>query len=116
MASLQQQVGDLVRRHRERAGLTQSQVAERTGRSVEMIGRIERGGAAPSFETLQQLSAALDTPVRDFFGLGEFQAAKGRSDALQKLIHRLSGLDEAEVEWADRLVTVGLSRKVRAPQ
>jgi transcriptional regulator with XRE-family HTH domain len=116
MARLQQQVGDLIRHHRERAGITQSQLAELTGRSVEMIGRLERGGTSPSFETLAQLSLALTTPVRDFFGAGAFEAAAGRSDPLQRLVHTLSSLDQADLEWIERLLQVALGRKVRTPQ
>jgi transcriptional regulator with XRE-family HTH domain len=81
-----------------------------------MIGRIERGGASPSFETLQHLSRALATPVRDFFGVGPFEAEEGRSDPLQRLLHTLSALDPADLEWTERLLQVALGRKVRAPQ
>jgi transcriptional regulator with XRE-family HTH domain len=111
MASLQQQVGYLIRHYRERAGLTQAQVADRTNRSVEMIGRIERGGVSPSFETLEQLARVLDTPVREFFGVGAYEASGGRADPLQRLVHVLSLLDETDLEWAERLLQVAFSRK-----
>ena len=76
-----------------------------------MIGRIERGGAAPSFDTLHKLSEVLNTPVRDFFGLGDYVAASGREDPLARLLHRLSSLEPADLDWVDRLVTTALSRR-----
>jgi transcriptional regulator with XRE-family HTH domain len=114
MASLRSQVGHLVRHHRERARLTQSELADRINRSPQLIGRIERGTAAPSFETLEALSAALNTPVRDFFGVGQLEAKSGPEDALVRLLERGAGLDQPDLEWLDRLVSVALSR--RAPR
>ena len=113
MASLRQQVGQLVRHHRVRSGLTQVDLAVHTGRSVEMINRIERGVTAPGFDTLQALSSALNTPVRDFFGAGDYDAGSGRDDPLVRLINRVAGLDGEDLDWADRLVATALNRKVR---
>jgi len=114
VASLQEQVGDLIRYHRERAGLTQAELADRAGRSIEMIGRIERGRSSPSFETLEELSRVLNTPVREFFGSGPFEAQADRSDPLQRLVHGLSSLGPSDLEWIERLFEVALSRKARS--
>ncbi len=35
--------------------------------SIEFISNMERGINAPSFETLEKLSVALDLPVSEFF-------------------------------------------------
>lgn len=115
MATLRSQVGALVRHHRERLGMTQAQLAEKSARSVELIGRIERGATAPSFETLETFSRVLATPARDFFGSGSFDAASGREDPLAQLVTRVSTLDSGDLDWINRLVSVALSRKVRTP-
>jgi transcriptional regulator with XRE-family HTH domain len=96
-------------------GLTQDQLAERVGRTVEMVNRIERGVAAPSFETLEALSAALETAPRDFFGLGQYEARAGGDRGLERLLDRVAGLDPDDVDWIDRLVALALARKVRRP-
>ena len=114
MATLRRQVGAMVRHHRERAGLTQGDVAEKINKSLETVGGIERGKAAPSFETLTDLSEALGVPVREFFGAGSYAAEAGRGDALVRLVDRVSGLDNDDVEWIDRLVTIALARKSRS--
>ena len=113
MASLRQQVGQLVRHHRVRCGLTQAELAERTKRSLEMINRIERGVTAPGFDTLQALSVALETPVREFFGAGNYVANAGHDDPLVRLINRVAGLDAEDLDWADKLIATALNRKVR---
>jgi transcriptional regulator with XRE-family HTH domain len=113
MANLRQQVGNLVRHHRKRAKLTQNALAERTRLSVELINRIERGVAAPSFETLEKLSKALKTPVRDFFGLGTYAAASNRADPLQTILDRVSGLSPEDLAWLDGVVSQVLKRKLR---
>jgi transcriptional regulator with XRE-family HTH domain len=113
MANLRQQVGNLVRHHRKRVKLTQAELAERTDLSVELINRIERGSAAPSFETLDKLSKALRTPVRDFFGVGAYSVGGIRADPLQSLLDRVSGLSQEDLKWLDGVVGQVLKRKSR---
>ncbi|PZR36649.1 helix-turn-helix domain-containing protein [Caulobacter segnis] len=111
MASLREQVGDLIRHHRDRAGLNQTQLADQIGMSQETISRIERGLLAPSFETLVDLAGALNVEVRDFFEIGDMAAREGRDDPLVRLVGRLTELSGDDVEWIDRLVSAALSRK-----
>lgn len=110
MATLRRQVGALVRHHRERAGLTQTDLAERINKSLETISGVERGKTAPSFDTLSDLSVALGVPVRDFFGAGDFAAEAGRNDPLVRLVNRISGLPAGDLEWLDRVVAAALTR------
>jgi transcriptional regulator with XRE-family HTH domain len=49
---------DLIREARLRAGLTQYELAERTGRDRSVIARWEQGAVAPSIETLVELVRA----------------------------------------------------------
>ena len=49
---------------RERAGLTQAELAERTGIDQGDISRIERGATSPTARTLQRIADALDADVR----------------------------------------------------
>jgi transcriptional regulator with XRE-family HTH domain len=48
----------LVREARLRAGLTQQQLAERSGTTQSAIARIERGTTEPSYERVQRLIEA----------------------------------------------------------
>ncbi len=49
---------DLIREARLRAGLTQYELAERSGRDRSVIARWEQGTVAPSVETLVELVRA----------------------------------------------------------
>jgi transcriptional regulator with XRE-family HTH domain len=49
---------DLIREARLRAGLTQYELAERTGRERSVIARWEQGAVAPSVDTLLELVRA----------------------------------------------------------
>ncbi len=109
VADLRVQVGSMVRHHRERVGMTQAQLAEGIDKSVQLVGRIERGTAAPSFETLGQLAMALNVDVRQLFGSGEFAA--GRDGPLAALVNLVAALDQSDLEWLRQLVEVALSRK-----
>ena len=47
--------------------LTQEQLAEKTGISVEFLSNVERGINAPSFETLEKLAKVLNCSYSDLF-------------------------------------------------
>lgn len=49
---------DLIREARLRAGLTQTELAERTGKDRSVVARWEQGAVAPSIETLVSLVRA----------------------------------------------------------
>ncbi|TPI27104.1 helix-turn-helix transcriptional regulator [Mesorhizobium sp. B3-1-9] len=59
--------GTILRELRKLRGLTQDDLAARTGRSLDAVSQWERGVNWPSFETLIRLSEALDVPVETFF-------------------------------------------------
>ena len=107
---LQQELGRQVRRNRERVGLSQADLAEAIGRSVQMIGRIERGKSAPSFDTLEEIARALETPVYDFFA----PLGNGDDDEIvSRITHRLSTLDRASLAWIEQLITVALRQPMK---
>jgi transcriptional regulator with XRE-family HTH domain len=47
--------------------LTQEQLAEKLGVSVNFIGQVERGENAPSFDTLQKIAEVLEVDVSELF-------------------------------------------------
>jgi transcriptional regulator with XRE-family HTH domain len=56
---------------RAQKGITQEDLAEAAGLSVDFLSLIERGRRAPSFKTLEQLSSALSINVKDLFDFVE---------------------------------------------
>lgn len=65
--SLKSQFGQRVRFLRRAADLSQDELAEACGCSVETISFIERGIHGPRFDLLERLAAALGRPVADLF-------------------------------------------------
>lgn len=62
------EIGQLIARFREHAGLTQEKLAERIGSTQSAIARIEKGEQNLSSETIQKISDALD---QDLIKLGD---------------------------------------------
>jgi transcriptional regulator with XRE-family HTH domain len=69
--------GDLLREARLRAGLTQSELAERSGTARSQISRYERGDVLPSLETLRRLVRACGLEL----GFRLFEADREEHDA-----------------------------------
>ncbi|MBU1054525.1 MAG: helix-turn-helix transcriptional regulator [Proteobacteria bacterium] len=59
MTNIKKKFGAHLSQLRNKAGMTQAKLAEKTNLSVDLISRIERGERAPSLETIEKLSNAL---------------------------------------------------------
>ena len=60
-------LGKQITLYRHEAGLTQEQLAEKTGYSVDFISLVERGINAPTVERLQDIAAILKVEVWQLF-------------------------------------------------
>lgn len=58
-----QQLARNVKAHRQLLGLTQTDFAERVGKTQAFVSLIESGGCDPRFETLVRVAVALETTV-----------------------------------------------------
>ena len=62
---------------RKSSGLTQKQLAERTGIAQADISRIETGEANPSLNTLKRLASGMDMRLKlEFLPVGENQGTR----------------------------------------
>jgi transcriptional regulator with XRE-family HTH domain len=72
-------VDELIRAARQRAGLTQKQLAQRLAVSQPVVARLERRGANPRVSTLDRVIAAtghgLDMSLTPDFGIDESMIA-----------------------------------------
>jgi transcriptional regulator with XRE-family HTH domain len=57
-------VGEIVSTARQRAGLTQAELAERAGTTQSAIARLESNQASPTFATIKRIAAAAGCEVR----------------------------------------------------
>ncbi len=67
MTTIKRRFGAHLFQLRDRAGMTQSKLAEVTNLSVDLISRIERGERAPSLESIEKISKALGVRLSELF-------------------------------------------------
>lgn len=67
MANLKQQFGKKLQALRKASGLTQEQIAQETGLTIESISNIERGIHGPTFDNLEKIATAMDIEVKQLF-------------------------------------------------
>lgn len=76
--SMDMQIGAHVRIHRERLGLSMSELARVSGLSLSMLSRVERGLVSPSIQALARIASALRVSMAELL---EDVSPKQRADA-----------------------------------
>lgn len=56
-------LGKVIKKHRERVGISQEDLATYSGLNRTFIGEVERGETNPSFETLLKIAATLQVEL-----------------------------------------------------
>jgi transcriptional regulator with XRE-family HTH domain len=101
---LRELFGTSLRQCRRARRLTQAQLAEATDLSLEMIGRLERGLTAPSFDTIAALVEALQVTPAVLFG-GEPSTITGeRREVLDRINKLLASTSDEELRRAERVL------------
>ncbi len=77
-------LGETIRELRREKGLSQEQLAERTGLSRQTIYKWESGQAAPDLENLKTLAGALGTTVSRLLGEAPLPSRPDPQDPLDK--------------------------------
>lgn len=84
-------------------------MADTTNLSLEMIGRLERGVTAPSFETIARLAEALQVPVTALFGAPETQIEGERGHLLERIDRLLAQISDRELQRTERVLSALLA-------
>jgi transcriptional regulator with XRE-family HTH domain len=104
--SLTKTFGASVRHYRQTRGLNQRQCADAAGLSPAMMGKIERGETAPSFDSIEKIAAALDVPEAVLFGADIKTVPTGeRGRLLQRINIQLSKLNNNDLARAAKMLT-----------
>ena len=98
MESLQKRFGKLLAAHRRNADLTQADLAERAGLSVDMITKLETGTASPSFRTIAALASDLGIDAAELF-TSEFVGGRLQRPVLRGITDQLAVLDDEQLKW-----------------
>lgn len=89
--------------------LTQSELAEKVDKSIDLISQIERGASSPSFETIEDLSKALSVSPQAFFNGSGLLGGKNTTK-FAKLQSELAKLSEEDLEWVESVLKAVLNR------
>jgi transcriptional regulator with XRE-family HTH domain len=73
----EEQLGAAVRELRKAAGISQRELAERSGIAKQAITNIERGATLPTLRTLERLAVALRVPPSEVLRRAEGQIKPG---------------------------------------
>lgn len=104
--SLTRTFGANVRHYRKASGMNQRQFADRIGLSHAMMGKIERGETASSFDSVEKIAAALDVPEVVLLGAGLMTVPTGeRARLLQRINIQLSKLNNRDLARAAKMLT-----------
>lgn len=106
---LQRLFGANVRHHRKAKGLTLEQLSGQVGVSRETIGKIERGVAAPLFETAERIAAALGVPASVLFGAAPMPGGGERARRLADIHRTLSRMNEDQLDRAAKMLKAFVS-------
>ena len=107
---LKRRFGKRVQELREAKRLTQEQLADMIGRSVDTVSNIERGVNATRIETAHQLAIELGVPLRSLFDLEEEPgtAERERQGAIRAITDLLRPLEADTLLQVKELIEVGL--------
>jgi transcriptional regulator with XRE-family HTH domain len=85
MSELKQLLSRRVIYLRQRAGMTQEELAQAAGVGLDAIGRLERGQVTPSVDTLQAIAQVFQLDLSEFFRFEGMRAPNPVLDELDEL-------------------------------
>lgn len=115
--SLEKIIGKNARKARTALKMTQEEVAEQIGVTVEFYSRIERGAAAPSLDTLMRMATIFGVGADQLLGLAANETAQyliklysvppsEDPPELKRLIRRLRKLSPETIRATGGIVTI----------
>jgi transcriptional regulator with XRE-family HTH domain len=114
--ALKRTFGRRVQALRERAGLTQENLADRIGRSVDTVSNIERGANSTRVETAARIAEALGVELRELFEPEDGPlAGRPRRREIAVLTARLAALDDASFASIKQLLTIAIGLALPLP-
>lgn len=110
MSEIEERIGRRLRDARRAAHLTQEQLAERIGVSVETIGRVERGTQIPPIGRLEEAAQTVGVELAD---LVRPTATRGRREkAIGRLVSLLRGRSAEDAELVAAIADLIFRRRL----
>lgn len=111
MSEIRQAFANALRQARKVRKLTQHELSEAAGLSVDMISRLERGALAPSFDSVDSLAKALGISPLQFFSQKPLEFGRSRRARLLTDANAiLSKCNDDDLERSIRILKAFLGR------
>jgi transcriptional regulator with XRE-family HTH domain len=105
---LDEGVRQRIRELRAERGLTQEQLCERAGISIDAVSRIEGGSRVPTLETIERLARAFSVSPAVFLEKAPVVVPPRQPQPLRRILSLLEGQPEEVQRLAEQAVTVVL--------
>ena len=106
---LKLEFGARVRSLRRRAGMTQTELAERIGKSLDTVSNIERGVSSTRIETMAAIATALSGDLAELFEWSEpVSPDKEKRRAVERLVRLVEGESAETIERVTAMVETAL--------
>jgi transcriptional regulator with XRE-family HTH domain len=107
--SINEAIGTQVRHLRQTKGITQHDLAQKSGLSVDHIGKIERGTTSPTVDALDRISGGLGVSLKSLLDL-HHSGDKDDTTALSEVTPYLRQKNTADVTFALGIIRQILDR------
>ncbi|ULO04862.1 helix-turn-helix transcriptional regulator [Paenibacillus sp. 19GGS1-52] len=104
MSGFSTEVGNKIRQHRKAANLTQEKLGEILSIDPSYIGRIERGEANITLETVIKVSEALRISPYDLFKQSKINKNTEKNDIIEKLNIMIMSLHIDDLKIVFRII------------
>ncbi len=104
MPNQKQLIGKRIRELRKARGLTQEQLAERSGLDYTTIGALERGVFNPSLKTAEKIASAMGMGVTELITLPGGKPATEKEIVVHRITGRLDKLDTPSTRLIDEFI------------
>lgn len=106
------QFGIRVKELRLRLGLSQEQLAEKIGKTVNSISNIERGSVAPKFETIAEIADILGVELSELFDVSdEISLDKNKRKEIEKIVYLLKAQSLETIRAVRQQVKISVGLK-----
>ena len=109
-------IGRNIRNLRKEKGLSQAELARKTGVSQKVISAYERNYRLPSSTFIPVVAETLGTTPDALYDTGEGKSSGLKKSSLWKIVERLDGIPEKEREEAFAMIDKFLKSKQRKKQ
>jgi len=100
---LREKFSQRLQHERRNTGMTQEQLAEAIGRSIDLISRLERATVSPSFETLVLLSKFFRIDVAHLL-TNDLSSLNSKSPGLEEISHLVLSFPDEELPKVARVL------------